>query len=105
MRRHRVTGPMRPVPSAFVDELLDHWREHGRETLDRVRAWAPRHYLQLVAALAPAGMSERDALAAMSAKELEERFARSIEDSYAAGLMPGWTPPVGVAGPAPAGGD
>ncbi len=99
MMDNRPNNPARPVPSALVNDLMDDWREHGREAINRVRTWTPQRYIHLVAALAPPGTSEQNRMSAMSDEELRAAFVTSVRKSHAAGLLPGWTPPADEADP------
>ena len=88
MRRYPANSHLRPVPSALVDDLVADWRQHGREAIRRVRQWAPQRYIQLVAALAPPGMSDADKLNALSDAELMKEYHDAVAREHAAGTLP-----------------
>ena len=84
-------GPYsRPVPSAFARDLMEDWREHGREAIRRARTWTPQRYLQLVAALSLAGIPDEEDISMISTEELGQRLERAMAALHAEGGLTNW---------------
>ncbi len=90
MKRNRSTGAGRPIPPAFIDDLITDWHEHGRDAIRRVRKWAPQRYVHLVAALTPAATSRQEQVAAISDAEIEQEFRQIMTTLDSDGAMPAW---------------
>lgn len=90
MSRNRSAGAARPIPPAFVDDLIADWHEHGREAIQRVRKWAPQRYVHLVAALAPPAASGHEQLDAMTDAEVEQDLRRILTLIDRQGALPAW---------------
>jgi len=49
----RPKGSRDRINKAFVDDLTDDWREHGKEALEQARKERPAEYVRMVASLLP----------------------------------------------------
>ena len=75
----RPKGARDRLSQAFLRDMLAVWDEHGRDTIERVRAEKPERYLQLVAQLVPRTVkAEVSELEEMSDEELRQALAATL---------------------------
>jgi len=81
----RPRGSRNKLGEAFVADLYDDWREHGREVLEAARQQKPADYLKVVASILPRDI--KVSLETMSDKELSASI-NQLSESLGLTLVP-----------------
>jgi hypothetical protein len=77
----RRGGSRRVLSKAFVDDLLDDWKEHGKAAIRIMRVERPVEYVKVVASTIPREWDiEVSAVTEMSELEIEETIRRLREE-------------------------